>query len=128
MKSYLLTMIAVHLLFVFFIFLLQNPEDQQAFYHAHMTGDEATNQNYHQEYFPETLMVLQNHVDYLVNELDEAYIRMEDHSVLASMDEGDVEDKNSNSHPRLPLISRHNNTVRGILELVKRYLDGIACS
>ncbi len=104
-----------------FQFVLQSPEDQQAFYHAHMTGDEATKQNYHNEYFPETLVVLQNHVDYLVNELDEAYIRMEDHSIVASMDEGD----DDNSHPRLPLISRHNNTVRGIFELVKRYLDGM---
>ena len=92
-----------------------------------MTGDEATKQTYHEQYFPETLMVLQNHVDYLVNELDETYIRMEDHSVLASMDEGD-DDNNKNSHPRLPLISSHNDTVRGIFELVKRYLDGMAGS
>ena len=84
-----------------------------------MTGDEATKQNCHEQYFPETLRVLQNHVDSLVTELDEAYIRMKDHSILASMDEGDVDDSN-NQHPRLPLISQHNNTVRGILELVKR--------
>ena len=91
-----------------------------------MTGDEATKQNCHEQFFPEeTLMVLQNHVDSLVNELDEAYIRMEDHSILASMDEGDG-DNDNNCHPRLPLISRHNNTVRGMLELVKRYLDSLA--
>mmetsp|Transcript_3783 Transcript_3783/g.8074 ORF Transcript_3783/g.8074 Transcript_3783/m.8074 type:complete len:91 (-) Transcript_3783:56-328(-) len=88
-----------------------------------MTGDGATKQNYHDECFPQTFAVLQNHVDYLVHELDEAYIRMEDQSFISSVDEED--DDNSNSHPRLPLISRHNNTVRGILELVKRYLDGM---
>ena len=108
-----------------FIVLQSQPEDQQAFYQAHMTGDEATKQNCHQEYFPETLRVLQKHVDYLVNELDEAFIRMEDHSILASMDEGDG-DNDNNSHPRLPLISQHNSAVRGILELVKRYLDSLA--
>ena len=100
----------------------QSLEEQQAFYHAHMTGDGATKQNYHDEYFPQTLAVLQNHVDYLVHELDEAYIRMEDQSFISSVDE---EDDDNRSHPRLPLISRHNNTVRGILELVKRYLDGM---
>ena len=109
-----------------FYIVPQSPEEQQAFYHAHMTGDGATKQNYHDEYFPQTLAVLQNHVDYLVHELDEAYIRMEDQSFISSVDEED--DDNSNSHPRLPLISRHNNTVRGILELVKRYLDGMTTS
>ena len=99
----------------------QSPEDRQAFFNAHMTGDEATKQYYHNEYFPETLAALQNHVEYLVKELDDAFIRMEDHSIVASMDEGD----DDNSHPRLPLISRHNNTMRGIFELVKRYLDGM---
>lgn len=93
---------------LFSIVLQSRPENQQAFYHAHMTGDEATKQICHEQYFPETLRVLQNHVDSLVTELDEAYIRMEDHSILASMDEGDV-DNDNNSHPRLPLISQHNN-------------------
>ena len=95
-------------LLIFSIVLQSRPEDQKAFYHAHMTGDEATKQICHEQYFPETLRVLQNHVDSLVTELDEAYIRMEDHSILASMDEGDV-DNDNNSHPRLPLISQHNN-------------------
>jgi hypothetical protein len=57
----------------------------------------------------------------LVNELDEAYIRMEDQSFVSSVDDGEDND----GHPRLPLISRHNNYVRGIVELVKRYLESM---
>ena len=101
-------------------------EQQVVFHHAHVTGDEATKQNYHNQYFPQTLAVLQNHVDYLVNELDEAYIRMEDQKFVSSVDVED--DDNDGGHPRLPLIPRHNDSVRGIFELVKRYLDGMTFS
>ena len=102
--------------------ILQSPTEQQAFHHAHMTGDEATKQYYHEQYFPQTLHVLQGHVDYLVDELDKAFLRIEDQSYLSS-----VEDEDDN-YPRLPLISKHNDWVRGILELVKRNLDGMVIS
>jgi len=102
--------------------LLKSSEEQQTFYHAHMTGDEATKSTYHEQYFPQTLAVLQKHVEFLVSELDEAYIRMEDQSFISSVDSDD-----EGGHPRLPLISRHNNYVRGIVELVKRYLEGMTC-
>jgi len=100
----------------------QSSEEQQTFYHAHMTGDEATKSTYHEQYFPHTLAVLQKHVEFLVSELDEAYIRMEDQSFISSVDSDD-----EGGHPRLPLISKHNNYVRGIVELVKRYLEGMTC-
>lgn len=45
--------------------------DQQTFYQACMSGDEATKQSYHNQHFLQTLATLKEHVDYIVNELDE---------------------------------------------------------
>jgi len=91
-------------------------EQQQAFYQAHMSGDEATKQYYHDQYFPQTLAVLQTHVDYLVNELDD----------LSESSWRKTFRKDQHRHPRLPLILRHNNFVREIFELVQQNLDGMA--
>ena len=91
-------------------------EEQQAFYQAHMSGDEATKQYYHEEYFPQTLAVLQTHVDYLMNELDD----------LSESSWRKTFRKDQHRHPRLPLILRHNNFVREIFELVQQNLDGMA--
>jgi hypothetical protein len=96
-------------------FLTQSPEEKHAFYHAHMIGDGTTKHNYHEQYFPETLVVLQKHVDYLVNELDE----LSENSWRRTFRKGD--DRN----PRLPLILRHNNFVRETFQLVQQYLDGL---
>ena len=100
---------------VSFIFLTkqyQNPEEQQAFYHAHMTGDEGLKQRYHKQYFSQTLKVLQRHVDYLANELEE----LSENSWR----------KDISRHPRLPLIMKHNDFVRNTFELVQQNLDIIA--
>ena len=93
-----------------------SPEEQQAFYQAHMSGDEGTKQYYHEQYFAQTLTVLRAHVDYLMNELDD----------LSESSWRKTFRKGSSSHPRLPLILRHNNFVRGIFELVQQNLDGMA--
>ena len=66
--------------------------------------------------FPETLRVLQNQVDSLVNELDVA-LWMEDHSILASMDEGDVDDSNI-QHCEMTQLEESWS--------FKRYLDSMA--
>ncbi|KAL7539451.1 hypothetical protein ACHAWF_006409 [Thalassiosira exigua] len=86
-----------------------NNENKQAFYQAHMIGDEATKSNYHQQYFPQTLAVLQKHVNYIVGELEE--LRVWQATV-----------KDTGRHPRLPLIMRHNDFVRNIFQLVKQNL------
>mmetsp|Transcript_2760 Transcript_2760/g.5002 ORF Transcript_2760/g.5002 Transcript_2760/m.5002 type:complete len:450 (-) Transcript_2760:130-1479(-) len=90
----------------------KSSEEQQAFYRAYMTGDEASKQSYHEQYFPKTLSVLQKHVDYLMNELDE----LSENSWR----------KDVKRHPRLPLLMRHNEFVRNTLELVQQNLDNIS--
>lgn len=92
-------------------------EEQDAFYQAHMTGDEATKQYYHEQYFPQTLEVLRKHVDYLMNELED----------LSESSWRKTFRKDRDSHPRLPLLLRHNNFLRVIFELVQQNLDGMAC-
>ncbi|KAL7528092.1 hypothetical protein ACHAXR_002264 [Thalassiosira sp. AJA248-18] len=89
-----------------------SPTEQQAFYQAHMSGDEALKQSYHDQYFPQTLSVLQKHVDYLVNELEE---------LSENTWRKDVE-----RHPRLPLLMRHNEFVHETFELVQQSLDNMS--
>ena len=93
-----------------------SPTEQQAFHRAHMTGDEATKQYYHEQYFSQTLQVLKTHVDYLMNELDD----------LSESSWRKTFRKDQNHHPRLPLILRHNNFVREIFALVEQNLDGMS--
>lgn len=81
-----------------------------------MAGDEATKQGYHEQHFPQTHSVLQKHVDYLVNELDE----LSENSWRKSFRKGD-----DNRHPRLPLLLRHNEFVRTTMELVQEKLDNM---
>lgn len=95
---------------------MQSSEEQQAFYQAHMVGDEGTKQYYHEQYFPDTLAALRKHVDYLVNELDE----------LSENSWRKTFRKDENRHPRLPIILEHNNFVRDIFELVQQNLDSMA--
>jgi len=100
---------------IYIIYSLQSSEEQQAFYQAHMVGDEGTKQYYHEQYFPDTLAALRKHVDYLVNELDE----------LSENSWRKTFRKDDDRHPRLPIILEHNNFVRDIFELVQQNLDGM---
>jgi len=95
-----------------------SPEEQRALYQAHVTGDEAAKHSYHEQYFSQTLAVLQHHVQYLLNELEELGVGLE-----IQVAQGQDADR----HPRLPLILRHNEFVRTTLELVQHNLDNI-CS
>lgn len=89
--------------------LASNRQAQQAFYQAHMTGDAETKSAYHQQYFPETLASLREHVDTFLVQLDE----------LSAKAAG----KDFNEHPRLPLIIRHNDFVKETFQAVKASLD-----
>jgi len=91
-----------------------SPDQQQEFYQAHVTGDEASKQGYHDNCFPQTLAALRAHVDFLVEELEELGLGLE-------IQAGQGED--AERHPRLPLILRHNEFVGKILENVQRHLD-----
>lgn len=78
-----------------------------------MSGNEAVKQNYHTQYFPQTLGALQKHVDYLVNELEE----LSENSWRRTFRKGETR------HPRLPLLMRHNEFVRETFEAVQQNLD-----
>ena len=94
---------------------LYSPDEQQAFYQAHISGNKEMKQSYHNQYFPQTLAALQKHVDYLVNELEE----LSENSSRGTFRKGDER------HPRLPLLMRHNEFVRGTFELVQQNLDAM---
>jgi hypothetical protein len=96
---------------------MRDPQQQQAFYQASMTGDTATKRNYHQEYFPQTLSKLQSHVDFLVTELEDLEIGIETQVRLG---------RDAFRHPRLPLLRRHNEFVKGYFEVVQKNLQSMS--
>ena len=73
-------------------------EHQQALYQAHMNSDYDTKQALHEQYYPQTLAALKNHVDTFLNELQD----------LSQRTVG----RDLSVHPRLPLILKHNEFVR----------------
>lgn len=89
--------------------LASNREAQQAFYEAHMRGDEEMKGNIHRHYFYETSSTLKQHVDTFLKQLDE----------LSAKGVG----KDLQEHPRLPLILQHNEFVKNTFMNVKSRLD-----
>jgi len=89
--------------------LANDLETKNAFYQAHVTGDEATKNAIHEQYMDRTSKELKQHVDTFLEQLD----------VLSAKSDG----KDWNEHPRLPLILRHNEFVRSTFENVKLQLD-----
>ena len=75
-----------------------------------MAGDQALKQEFHQKYFVQTHRALQDHVDFLLHELDE-------------LSESGIWKKQNESHPRLPLLMRHNLFVRDIFYNVQQNLE-----
>ena len=71
---------------------------KQAFYQAHMSGDEQTKAMIHEQYRYETLSEIKKHVDTFLESLE----ALEKKSYGRSFEE----------HPRLPLILRHNEFVK----------------
>ena len=90
-----------------------SPEQQQAFYQAHTVGDEDTKSTYHNQYFGQTLAALQQHLSYVLNELEELSVWQ-----MTKQD-------NAGEHPRLPLIMRHNEMVKNIFLMVQHNLDSM---
>lgn len=86
-----------------------DPNLAQGFYQACMQGDEGSKSQYHQEYFPYTLEALRKHVDGMLLELDEL-------SALAKS-------KDPRTHPRVPVILKHNEFVKETFQRVKANLD-----
>ena len=88
-------------------------EQQRAFYQAFVADDDDTKAAYHSEYFPNTLEALQRHVSYILNELEELGTWQ-----MTNVDTG--------QHPRLPLIMRHNQYMKALLERVQQNLNSLS--
>jgi len=86
-----------------------DPNVQQQFYRAHMMGDMTTKQNIHRHYFPQTSIMLQNHVDTFLRDLTK----------LSRKGDG----KDLSEHPRLPLILQHNQFVEETFINVRAKLE-----
>lgn len=88
-----------------------NEGEAQTYYQAVMNGDEATKQQYQNQYWSYTKEELQNHVDKLLEDIDKWS------STASQMD--------LNTHPRAPLIIQHNEFVKNIFLAVKPNLDNM---
>ena len=86
--------------------------EQQIFYQACITGDDSLQHSYHSQYYPQTLKALSNHVDSITQMLNEL-------SVFSW-------ETDAKQHPRLPLVSSHNEFIWDTFELVRQYLDSLS--
>lgn len=83
---------------------------RQEFYAAHMNGDSATKQLLHERHYTETSAKLWEHIDTFLNELN----------LLSDKACG----RDFETHPRLPLILRHNEFVKmNFLAVRSRYFE-----
>jgi hypothetical protein len=87
---------------------------QDSFHAAYAMGDESTMRWHRESCFPQTLSALREHVNALLNELEELGLGLE-----IQRKQG----RDANLHPRLRLIMRHNEFVRNTLEVVRRNLE-----
>jgi len=78
-----------------------NMDDQQALMRAHRDGDFETKLALHEKYYPATSAALLEHVDGIIEEIDQVIKKSDAHPVYIK-----------NEHRRLPLIQRHNQFVR----------------
>jgi len=86
-----------------------DPNLQQSFYQAVVSGDEATKNQYHQQYFQYTLDELKNHVNKTLRELDNLSNKARSYD--------------PRTHPRVPVILKHNDFVKETFLRVKANLD-----
>jgi hypothetical protein len=94
---------------VLYSILKSDPINQEGFYEACMRGDVGTKNQYHEQYLPYTLQELRRHVDDTLRDLDRL-------STLAAS-------KDPRTHPRAPVILKHNQFVRETFSRVKANLD-----
>jgi len=97
---------------VLYSVLLQNdPGTAQAFYQAVTGGDEATKNQFHEQYFSYTKEELQKHVDTTLADLDRL--------------SGLAQSYDVRTHPRVPVILQHNAFVKETFMKVKQTLDNM---
>jgi SET domain len=88
-----------------------DPGLQRQFYQAVTSGDEATKNQFHQQYFQYTLEALKNHVDSTLRDLDSLSIK--------------ALGKDPSTHPRIPVILKHNDFNKSTFLKVKANLDNM---
>lgn len=96
---------------VLYSILAQDPSLQQGFYEACMSGDADTKTSYHQQYFPYSLEALKAHVNGFLKEVDELSAK--------------ARAKDARTHPRVPVILKHNEFVKNTFLKVKANLDAM---
>jgi hypothetical protein len=88
--------------------LVADPSAQQTLYEAHMNGDYTTKQAMHQQYFHQTSVALQNHVNTFLKDLE----NLQRKGVGIDIRE----------HPRFPIIMQHNDYVKKTFLTVREQL------
>lgn len=94
---------------LYYVLSQNDPSSAQGFYQAVVNGDEATKSEYHNSYFPYTLEEMKNHVDGTLRDLEKWSLRARSYDVQ--------------THPRVPVILKHNGFVRETFLRVKDNLD-----
>jgi hypothetical protein len=97
---------------IFLYKLLENDRDNQdVFYVACKTDDEATKQAYHGQYFPYTLDAVKQHVGEILYDVDQLSMKANSYDLR--------------THPRVPVIVAHNNLVRDTFSRVQAQLNAM---
>ena len=87
---------------------------RQAFYNAHMSGDQNTKSQIHMEFQKFTVSWLLTHVNGILAEIAELAVKMNAYD--------------SSKHPRLPLLRKHNNLVASTFQKVRANLEQMKAS
>jgi len=97
---------------ILFTLLAQVPEEQKKFYAAHLSGNGEEKQQFHQKYALEESLTLRNHVEATANEFKDLVTKIDAMS-----------EEEQATHPRLPMIRRHNHFLYRKFDVVKQRID-----
>ena len=87
-------------------------EPKNAFYQAHMSGDEATKMAIHAQFQRATCEALLSHIDDILKEVSQLSKMM-------------IKFQNDEKHPRLPLLYRHHEMVSSTFSRARDYTINI---
>ncbi|CAJ1963817.1 unnamed protein product [Cylindrotheca closterium] len=96
---------------LYYVLLQNDPGTAQGFLQAVTSGDEATKNQFHEQYFAYTKEELQKHVDSTLADLDRLSTIARSYDVR--------------THPRVPVILQHNAFVKETFLKVKQTLDNM---
>mmetsp|Transcript_19286 Transcript_19286/g.31650 ORF Transcript_19286/g.31650 Transcript_19286/m.31650 type:complete len:459 (-) Transcript_19286:72-1448(-) len=96
-------------LFLYHILATNDPGAAEQYYVAMKSGDEATRQQYQDQYFQYTLDSMKQHVYSILEDVDTLTVRAQNFDL--------------NTHPRVPVIVAHNNLVRDTFSMTAQLLE-----